>query len=642
MAHLRILKVRYRGRHWRYDSPDLEHGLNVLVGPNGAGKTTFADIVYFALGGTVRQFERTSKGAHKEIMQDENNFVELKIGIDEEVFVLQRYFGTNDIAIKRQFGETNVDVYPVNRTKGESKTFSDWLLEKLGIEAVTLRQGTKQWKLNFNDIARLLYHNQSPDPVHVFRPPDINNFITDSGYVRKTIFEILTGHSHQELHHVYAGVLRLEEERRTIAAKIDSFDSAMSLTRGHSGVINLEHLSRDLFQFQEQLDRVASTIAEISDADETADDFLEEINTLRESIQPLERERIHNMRLQRSILNEMADLQQTHRSLLVEVTQLKKILFADDKLGLFNPDTCPYCLSEIQRGRNECICGLPIAEGQYRRFFYSPKEYLTILKSRQKNIETLDQTLEDLSIQADALDRREKELSQQVEAQQHELHETLSRRRSTRAIPRKLSELEEKKAETLVQISGIKRAIELEAKRQHLENEKARITEELEHMRTTLKSLEAAAERDLQGTKSSFNRKYSELMRATVENCRSAYLSEDYDPIINDGEYLEASARVPVRLMFFTVLMYLSLRDPDVTFPRFLLIDTPQTAGVDRDRLHLSIATLVKECSVFPTHHWQIILTTGPGTYPESLESSVLQHLTKAERLLIPVPETSS
>ncbi len=91
-------------------------------------------------------------------------------------------------------------------------------------------------------------------------------------------------------------------------------------------------------------------------------------------------------------------------------------------------------------------------------------------------------------------------------------------------------------------------------------------------------------------------------------------------PSINDGLYRETSALVSIRLMYFITLMHLSLSDKSVTFPRFLLIDTPETAGIELDYLQNCIGQLegLQEYGV----DFQVIITTGLNKYPDSLKDN--------------------
>lgn len=132
-----------------------------------------------------------------------------------------------------------------------------------------------------------------------------------------------------------------------------------------------------------------------------------------------------------------------------------------------------------------------------------------------------------------------------------------------------------------------------------------------------------------------FNRLYNKIMKETSAEIIEAKLDENYMPIINEGEYREASSAVPKRFMYYLTLLHMSLLDGDMLFPRFLLIDTPENLGIDNDSLDECISQIyahgISELNV----QYQVILTTGLGKYPDRYKDKVLQTLTKTNKLLI-------
>ncbi len=205
MARLSIRRVTYQGERWRFESPWLGDGLQILVGANGAGKTTFSNMIYYCLGGRVTSFEQNDKASHREVVSDSNNYVQLLVEIDSVEFTLKRYFDSNDIGI--QLANGDVEVYPVTRSK-DTRVFSDWMLERLGIEPVTLYYGAYVGKINITDLFRLVYHDQSPDPSGIFKRVDRESFVTDSSVFKKAVFELLLGKSFQEFYTSAATVKR--------------------------------------------------------------------------------------------------------------------------------------------------------------------------------------------------------------------------------------------------------------------------------------------------------------------------------------------------------------------------------------------------------------------------------------------------
>lgn len=57
------------------------------------------------------------------------------------------------------------------------------------------------------------------------------------------------------------------------------------------------------------------------------------------------------------------------RSITAEINEIERIRFLDHKLKLFSPDTCPYCLKQVKRNENKCICGNSVSEEEYEKFF---------------------------------------------------------------------------------------------------------------------------------------------------------------------------------------------------------------------------------------------------------------------------------
>ena len=155
MGRLAIRTVEYFGDQYSFMSPQLPDGLVIIEGGNGTGKSTFADLIFFGLGGTVKQFSRKGTAQHKEIRADANNGVRLTIDVDDKLYTITRRFDDASDALVAAHATEQVEVFPVIRRDGR-RILSDWLLETLGIHVVTLFFGTYKGKLNFADVMRLI------------------------------------------------------------------------------------------------------------------------------------------------------------------------------------------------------------------------------------------------------------------------------------------------------------------------------------------------------------------------------------------------------------------------------------------------------------------------------------------------------
>uniref|UniRef100_UPI003F492DA2 hypothetical protein n=1 Tax=Cupriavidus necator TaxID=106590 RepID=UPI003F492DA2 len=146
-----------------------------------------------------------------------------------------------------------------------------------------------------------------------------------------------------------------------------------------------------------------------------------------------------------------------------------------------------------------------------------------------------------------------------------------------------------------------------------------------------VKQLELAPKAELSGRIAGFNEIYNGFMTKVLARCRSARIDEDtYMPVINNGEYREASAEVPKRFLYLTLLL-MSLKN-DIPFPRILLIDTPETAGIDRDNLVLMLRQM-KALDEENTDY-QVLLSTGVDKFPPEYQESVSIRLRDDAKLL--------
>jgi hypothetical protein len=184
------------------------------------------------------------------------------------------------------------------------------------------------------------------------------------------------------------------------------------------------------------------------------------------------------------------------------------------------------------------------------------------------------------------------------------------------------------------EVGKLEQQLSLEQQREGLENNLEKLSLRCERQRKEVEKLMSAAEEDMGGKVKIFSEKYKELTIATISNCRTAIINDDYMPILNNGDHLEASADVPKRLMYFFVLLFMSLTALEIKFPRFLLIDTPDTAGIDDSNLIQCISMLSKILGEDRENGYQVILTTGLNKYPEDYKEHVFQTIGKTTRLL--------
>jgi hypothetical protein len=631
MAYLAIRKLKYSGDLYEYESPTFDDGLNIIEGSNGTGKTTFAELLYFCLSGTSEMLNPEKPHKHNEILNDKNNYVELLIEIDKKHYLISRYIRSNDITVK--FNDGDLQVFPIFRSKENKTIFSDWILNKIGIEPVELTMGVSRWQLNIKDLFRLLYHDQAPNPMDVYKASDTSGFITDSKVMRKAIFEVLLGKSFHEYYRIYGDLRLAENEKSKAKGAIELYRQMISEVDNNREDLNLSFLKNELEVRRNQLQKLETYLDSINITPVMPKDVFTKVEHLKVQLIELQIKESELRRKEAELLDEIIKLRKVRSNLIIETTQIKKMVYTHDKLTLFSSDTCPYCLRDVERIKGKCVCGADIDELQYERFFYSSEEYIEILKTKQKSVDTVDiaikatqDELKDIRDNISTSLTKSKDISKKFETRIAEGDKLIDTQR--------IREIGDKIMNIRKEISSFEQQIILETKRQALEDKINSSETQYSTLSKKVAKLYADANLEMDERIRDFNKIYNDLMKECVTDCRRAYLDTDYMPVINDGEYREASAAVPRRLFYFFTLLYLSIKNSSISYPRFLLIDTPETSGIDTDNLIKSLSCFTKIIPKEPPYDCQVILLTGNKKFPKAYSGKLKQTLKKEARLL--------
>jgi hypothetical protein len=632
MGKFLINTISYFGDNYFYNSPKFSTGVNIVEGKNRNGKTTLMNLLYYCLGGDVKSFSASSNDKHLEITSDKNNYVELDVVIFENRFILRRGIGNNYISISNDKGE--VETYSVNRNENPV-IFSDWLLDRLRISVLDIFQGNSNFKLNIKDLMRLIYHDQNPDPNKVFKRPDTESYVSDSEYVRKLIFQVLLGKSFEQYYSSIGKLKQAESDKKTSHALLKEFQSlSEQLYSDNVEVMNVEYLEEEIRQLVQQLNNLseARKLLKRGRPDESNAAWVT-IDKIKSELIELE---MNNQNVRTRLFNKSQDLLKYKNykdGIIKEVTQLNKIIHAHDTLNVFTPNSCPFCLGDIEREPRKCYCGNVVEEDTFEKFFFSSDEYWSLLKSRKKSMDTVDLVITSVEHEIAELKAQNDNFENKVDYLKALIKENLLKIDSVSLDVNKLNEIDDKSLKVKTELNKLHEKLEFELKLRQL-HEKFDAQDKLfKSLQREVNILENSANLEMESIVDDFNQIYNEFMTSTLKDCRSAKIDSDsYTPIIDGGAYREASSKVAVRFNYYISMLKMSILNPTLKFPSFLMIDTPQTAGIDSEELK----KLIDKLASFPKDSFQIILTTGHGLYPESLSEFVKETLTDENKLLKP------
>lgn len=643
MGLMRINKLIYEGNKYYFESQEFDKSIVLIEGDNGTGKSTFCNLIYFALGGEVPIFRRNNDKRHNEITSDSDNYVDVYLTINDGSYLLRRYIGDNEVTIipyervveeiysedkktlleeKVRFvlSEDKTEIYPVNRTKN-GYVFSDWILAKLEVSVVELFHGYNTFKINISDLMRLIYHDQQPNPEGIYKKPDTNStYVSDSELVRKAIFELLVGKAYSEYYDSIVDEKKLTREKSLAKALVNEYTLLADKMRYNCEAKNVSFLQKDISDKEQQIDKLHDARQAFKRNRSGSNSINRDIESCKSALIDCELKLSRLKEALVSALDERYKLNVVRSESASEIRRIEKVIFSHDQLNLFTSDTCPYCLSHVDRVESHCVCGASIEEEQYERFFYTSKEYKDILNAKLKALSTIKTAYDDCDSEVQQT-KTEIETAEKKSVMLREKLQKMLGRVDEVVDIESLNDIDDKILQLREDVANLNRLLEIESKLEGIQKDFDSISAKAKEAELKRKGYEVKAQQDVTSKVHAFSNKYDELMKNTLADCRSAKISLDnYLPSINDGLYRETSALVSIRLMYFITLMHLSLSDESVTFPRFLLIDTPETAGIELEYLQNCITQLegLQKYGV----NFQVIISTGLNKYPESLKDN--------------------
>lgn len=636
MGNLIIKRIKYSGKKYFFKSEELKKGINIIVGDNGSGKSTFSYFLEFGLGGNIEQFKREQKGKKKnnsnytQITEDINNFVELEIEINGSIYKLKRFIDTNDIFVND--GETTKE-YPIYRQSSYSnETFSDWLLKKLNINVFELAIGTMSWKIGFNDLFRLLNHDQESDPRKIFKTPSVENLVTESSVVRKSIFETLIGIASEEYNIKFNAFKNAQKEKEQSNSLLENF------IKRNPNIFseNIEQNNNALDEYEEQLNKLIRERGSYQKQHTNSFAKTEQLNRIQLELIQMELDISEETIRKKNYEIEKEKVGKLLVNLNDEIIQIEKIVFTNDKLDLFSLEVCPFCMSEVKHKKGICICGSQINDKEYEKFVYNSNEYNKILGHKRKSLESIKI----------AFKSYEKDLNELQKSIAEKEKRSVNLKKDLRKIIDEIefsgnSELvnkfDDKILEAKESIFNCKNKLKLLQEKSKLESEYTKKTDEFKKKKTEFNTEAIKFSKNNKETIEAFNEIFANLLRKSSCKSNFAEINDDYMPYIDRGAYRERSTIVPIRLMYYFTLLSLGLKRDSVKHPRFLLIDTPERAGIDESNLKLNLKILddalelSKSTDNETIKNFQVILTTGEDRYPVEYERYIKQRFCKAQ-----------
>jgi len=634
MGSLMIKQVIYSGDKYEFISVELSDGINIIEGDNGSGKSTFSYFIEYGLGIGIKIFDKDSrKEKYQEIINDTNNYVELKVLLNSIEYIFKRYIGKNDIFVLHPDGKSIE--YCIYRTKCKKTIFSDWLLDKLEIKKFQLNFGTHNWYFGFSDLFRLLHYDQDTDTRRVFKAPpaDKDNFVTDSSLSRKSIFEtLLTSNSDDYF-------LKHNELNDKKIAKDEAKYFWDEFNKKHP---NLDKQLKDIIQLkeasEEQLGRLIDSRNKYLKENTRVDDKFKDIEDKKETLTRLELENIDLKRNLQILEIENQSVESLYEEKKHEIETINKSIMTNDKLNIFNFELCPFCATDIpQKKNNVCICGAEIKDTSYENFLYNSNEYQTILKSKEKSLQTIKSTIEINNNDLVEIQQKIKSNESEIKKYNQQIKEAIESIEYS-GNHQMVDTIDDYVSKVRKEIHEFENEIEIYQEKERLENSFNTRKKAYDEASKQFKFLENQFVKNSQNVIDRFNEIYNSLMIKSACEAEKASIDEEYMPYVDNGKYREKSAGVSIRMMYYFTLLCLELSYHNTNHPKFLLMDTPEDSGIDN--IEVNIKLFDKLLEIAQQHNttipkYQYILTTAIGRYPQHYRQYIKIRFNKKENKFI-------
>ncbi|NQY07600.1 MAG: hypothetical protein HRT68_15740 [Flavobacteriaceae bacterium] len=502
------------------------------------------------------------------------------------------------------------------------------------ISVFDINQGSKTFKLNFSDLCRLIYHNQSTDPSLIYKPSENRGFVSDSLYVRKAIFEVLVGKSLLEYYKALSDLKSSLKDRDSAKSLYNEYKNLVAELIGSNDIKNIQFINNEIKEKESHLEKLTTLRKQSIKIKPAPENIISNIDKLKQKKQTTEYKRHKSLEQNRLLTNELSKVIQGKKDVEMDIDRISKVILTHNELSLFTPDTCPYCLHDVSRHPDKCVCGSDVDEEDYQRFFYSSSEYQEILKSIIKSIGSFNRIIDNLTIDIEYTEKVLITREQQLTSVDHHLSEALSEL-VIEVDMTNLEEIDDKIIELKEEISELFQLKKLEEKLELYDKDHDKKDKDYKKKDKNFKQKEIDASNQLESQITEFSKTYNDLMKNSLTDVRKAEIDHDtYLPIINGGMYREASSGVAARFLYFLSLLKISMKG-NIPYPRLLLVDTPETAGIDSNNLDLVLSKVQALETDFDSD-FQAIIATGVKKYPDSMKDYVLIRLSKSDRLLKP------
>lgn len=585
-----------------YDQ-DFHLGINIIRGDNSIGKSTIMDLLFFGLGGDLRE-ERWNKEAaacDSVIIQIEINEYTLTVSRSIEPAnkpPMQFFSGDYESSLRNHAEWVQ---YGVMRTANKH-SFSQQIFELFGWPH---HQTDDNSNLTIHQILRLIYVDQDT-PVNKILKAEL---AFDKPSMRQAIGDFLLGVDDLGTYGLRQQLSKAETEFSKIYDQLEAIFKYISPTEG---VLRAEHLNKEIEDSNDELsalltERQHTALQPDTDSSpkirEAAVKVAEQISNLAKEIDIRTSRRVE-------LVNEIVESELFIKAIDFRLKSLQESRTTYDFFGEVRFKFCPCCLSSIDV-HDSSICHLCKTEVDDEK---RKSSYLATLNDLNFQKRESESVLTELRTRLEEADRY-------IQIESHQLNTLKSEHKAALTLSSdkvlKLYTLSSRIGTLEERITNLKSKIKLVSSVEQLISERDKLNTQITHLKDEIKKNSYLTEARKIKLESNLSERTITLLRQD-----GGFESDFIDPekfeydfakdfmLVDGRSKFSASSETIMKNSFHLAILQESIWDENMRYPRLLLMDNIEDKGMGPARSQNFQRLLVRSLEGIE-QKYQIIMTTS-------------------------------